>query len=161
MKPSPITTAAHPSYMSDLTEITALHQIDKTHTPISVVFMLQRQSAGSPETASVQWSILSKPWPHKPLLQSNYQALSISLQLLHRWKLVQAHLHVAIVSHLCSADKDLNPTFSTLLSHRCYACTVKWQSSLCLLINNGPAIWITNILCCSTGCYLPWDPVCL
>lgn len=32
MKSSPVTTAAHPSYMSDLTEVTTLHQIDKTHT---------------------------------------------------------------------------------------------------------------------------------
>lgn len=69
--------------------------------------------------------------------------------------------HVAIVSHLCSPDKDLNPTFSTLLRNGCCVCTVRWQSSLCFLINNGSTIWITNILCCSTGCYLPWDPECL
>lgn len=49
MKPSLVSTAAHPSYISDLAEITALYQVDKTH-----MWIYGACSPRSLETASVQ-----------------------------------------------------------------------------------------------------------
>lgn len=105
MKSSPVSTAAHTSYISDLTETTALHKADKTHTSFCVVFMLQDQSSHPLETASVQWPILSKPWPHKSLLQNSIKPW-VSPQLVFCWKLVWVHLsiHVEILSQLCWKD---------------------------------------------------------
>lgn len=104
-KSSPVSTAAHTSYISDLTETTALHKADKTHMWFCVVFMLQDQSSHPLETASVQWPIPSKSWPHNSLLQNNIKPW-VSPQLVSYWKLVQVHvsIHVEILLQLCCKD---------------------------------------------------------